>query len=89
MAEQWEMCEAGYQGVWFWLVTGFEGYSLEEFWGKFISSTDDWKKIQKQENHINKILCKLMAEGWEPFAVMPSGYTSNQFTKAFRRKVTS
>jgi hypothetical protein len=90
MADKWEMCvfdDYNFR-VEFYNETGSTTYDENDYWLKFIGTNDDWRKVKEnyRNNKSKAIICKLLTDGWEPYAVVA---TDRVKCKSFRRKVSS
>ena len=80
MTEPWEMCQIGYDYIHIYNPKGLTYFKHSEFLIKydpsFVSSgNDDLDRIS--------VICKLLAMGWEPYAVAGDEVRLNHL---FRRK---
>jgi hypothetical protein len=66
MADQWEMCEISYDfdHVFFYTPEGATGFTL----GAFLRNYDPSFESLGNTEDSRLVICRLLSEGWEPFA---------------------
>lgn len=92
MADLWEVClfDKLNSRLEYFSASGYKNYAAKDYWIKFIGTKEDWQtnKDKYSDMQGQAIVCKLLADGWEPYGVGSTEY-GIVTGQALRRKVSS